>query len=261
MTPLLEKLYKELITHIKANRDKFSESELCVFTPAKGKEYDGKFLFIGRSVNGWLEEYSIKKDNDADYDKVIEVINEVCKKYNNENVNNLAWVEEHWSGRKKYNTKKSAFWRLIIKILNHYYQKDISAVHKASWNNLYKISPSKGGNPSSPLKNLQLDLCRSILNLEIEEFNPRYVIFLTGMERWVQPFLNMEEFINLTDEFIGAQTDKIKFIKFIGVNKNSEKIYIVSQHPQRKPEDPHLKEIIEGLNFAKKELWKLLKNA
>jgi hypothetical protein len=60
----------------------------------------------------------------------------------------------------------------------------------------------------------------------------------------------MEEFINLTDEFIKAQADKPKFLEFIGVNKNSKRVYIVSQHPQRKKEDPLVKEILEGLKFA-----------
>jgi hypothetical protein len=248
MNPSLKKLYIDLINCISNNRNNFRESDLCLFTPAKGREYDGEILFVGRSPNGW--DYKIKKENDEDYKRLID---DISPKYDDERVNNLNWVEEAWGRKEKgmYNTKKSAFWRVIIKITKSFYQReDIKMVHKVSWNNLYKVSHAERGNPSSKLAKVQLDLCISILNLEIEDCNPKHVIFLTGMNGWAGNFLKMEEFINLTDEFIKAQADKPKFLEFIGVNKNSKRVYIVSQHPQRKKEDPLVKEILEGLKFA-----------
>ena len=48
------------------------------------------------------------------------------------------------------------------------------------WTNLYKISPFAGGNPSRSLADAQLDKCIQILKIEVSDWKPRRLLFLTG---------------------------------------------------------------------------------
>ncbi len=234
MKDALKNLYSELLIHIKENKDNFPESNLCVFTPAKGVEYNNDLLFIGRAVNGWGN--YIEKDKNEFF---INKFNDVCKSYDDENLN---WIIEKWGASIGYNTKKSAFWRLIKTISDEFYKDDINSVNKVSWNNLYKISNDKGGNPSSSLMNIQFELCRKILKLEIETFNPKFTIFLTGLG-WAGDFIQQ-------DDFTGLETDGLTFVEFIGLNKKDKNVFIVSKHPQGKPEKKHAEEIIKVMKDA-----------
>ena len=77
----------------------------------------------------------------------------------------MAWVTERWGATNCYNTKKSAFWR-VIKQVTQSLMADANCKDWSSrlvWSNLYKVSPGKGGNPGPTLCNVQLCGCKEVL--------------------------------------------------------------------------------------------------
>lgn len=106
------------------------------------------------------------------------------------------------------------------------------------WSNLYKVAPD-GGNPSGRLRTVQFKRCAEVLRSEIESSKAQNVIFLTGYG-WARPFL---EFLNVSNQLELAGYDFVKVASSTGgVN------YIVGQHPQSRPEQPHCDEILKALN-------------
>ena len=52
---------------------------------------------------------------------------------------------------------------------------------------LYPLAPCRGGNPNVALQRAQFEGCRRLLHQEIEEYRPRRLIFLTGLD-WLSRF-------------------------------------------------------------------------
>ncbi len=106
------------------------------------------------------------------------------------------------------------------------------------WSNLYKVAPD-GGNPSSPLMSVQFDRCAEILGSEIESSKAQNVVFLTGAG-WAKPFLAR---LNLENQLATADYRLVAF----GTSAGGVR-YVVGQHPQGKPEEPHRDEILRALS-------------
>lgn len=113
-------------------------------------------------------------------------------------------------------------------------------INKIAWTNLYKVSKDSYGNPSGSLMKVQFEICRDMLLSEIELFNPRIVVFLTGWS-WGQRFL-------IDCENLMTNKDN-QFVEFVG--KINDSLIIVGQHPQGKPEYEHFEEIIKEIEMYK----------
>ncbi|MDX2128702.1 MAG: hypothetical protein SFU91_06660 [Chloroherpetonaceae bacterium] len=231
----LTKLYSNLIKLINNRKDDFNEEFVSVFNYAKGseydnKEFDNKFLIVGRSVNGWTNynknELLLKEG---------EIINRIGN-------DNLQWTINNWGINygKTYNTKRSAFWRINRKITDLVYQVSDYNFNKLSWTNLYKISNAAGGNPSPKLQALQFDLVKQILIEEIRILEPKYIVFLTGYD-WAKPFLIEND--NIKIELL----NQTNYVKAKGSFFNSK--FAVGLHPQGKLEMKHAEEILEYLDL------------
>lgn len=94
----------------------------------------------------------------------------------------IEWVNNLSGNTKGYNTRKSAFWRLIKKVAITYYPDKWYSNN--AWTNLYKIAPWKDCNPSRKLQNAQRKYCFELLKNEIEILSPKYVIMLTSGWEW-----------------------------------------------------------------------------
>ncbi len=218
--PIYENLFKDI-----------SLKDICSFCFQWGKDYPfGKnsgFLFIGKAVNGWIT-------NETDLAKLFDLTNPdriFARKDQIEWVNNLS------GNTKGYNTRKSAFWRLIKKVSETYYpEKWYSNI---AWTNLYKIAPWGGGNPNRKLQNAQRKYCFELLKKEIEILSPKYVIMLTSGWEW-----SFIKFLNNNEEicFVGEKKwgkYKTSMIEINGIK------FIISHHPQGKNEKNHQKAIVE----------------
>ena len=111
-------------------------------------------------------------------------------------------VRRYWStpftsrsGVGGYRYNSSSFWRVIKRILAALLPCTADADNWPEylvWSNLYKLSPSTGGNPPAKMRRAQLEACIELLNLEIDQYTPRRLLLITGLE-WAEPFLERLE--------------------------------------------------------------------
>lgn len=212
---------------------------ICTFAIQWGQNFpiekNKGLLFIGKAVNGWVT-------NDKNVNNLFDE-NNSYRIFDRKD--QMEWVSNLLGNTKGYNTRKSAFWRLIIKVTKSYYpEKWYSHI---AWTNLYKIAPWKGGNPNSKLQAQQKEYCSDILLQEIITLSPEYVIMLTSGWEWTfLNFLNKGKKLNVLAEKKWGKY-KTKLIEIEGTK------YIVSPHPQGKKEWEH-KEIITKLINENKRL-------
>ena len=234
-------LYKELINCFGSEK---WNGKIYPFFIQEGKNFqnsDKKILFVGKSVNGWVTD-------STDIDILFYGDSEGKGKIVNR-TDEMSWVVNTVKrpNAKKKNVipcKNSSFWRLIHFVTQTLLSKDESNewYDYIAWSNLYKISP-KNGNPTEEMKKLQQEVCCKILDKEIEVLQPKFVVFLTsGWEKFYinHLALNLSSFSSVTWE---KKNYKIKHQTSLGIT------YILSQHPQGKPEKTHGNKIAEIINL------------
>jgi len=204
---------------------------ICSFCVQWGKNFPQKqndgILFVGKAVNGWI-------NNETD----IEILfgNSEERIFNRKD--QMEWVHNLERNFEGYNTRKSAFWRVIKGISSNFHSAK-NWFSYIAWSNLCKIAPFTGGNPNDGLYYEQLEYCQEILLKEIEILSPKFVIFLTS--GWEKDFLY---YLNGNN-----QTKSIKKVSWCGNETKLYEIkgvyYITSVHPQGKPEAKHIETIIE----------------
>lgn len=185
-------------------------------------------LFVGQAVNGWA------KKEDQSFEKLF------ARK------DQMKWVDERRHPKENPVMNKSSFWRVVKEISSKYYKVDDQWYSHVAWSNLYKISPNESngrGNPSKYSKDKQLDLCRRILQTEIEILSPKYVILLTsGWER--SGFLK-----KINDNQHTKPIDEQPFDKYkVKVYKIKDTYFFASVHPRSKDEKKHVNAIISLLS-------------
>ncbi|PQO26076.1 hypothetical protein C5Y96_21745 [Blastopirellula marina] len=235
---------------------------LSAFLGTTGSDYQNELMIVGRALNGnngtWLPPEM------QDQARRSEVVENAAHQWDNRGLN---WVLKYWKqiracedcqenyfGRKSqcpkcrssktkrlYCTRTSAFWRVIRHVVRNIPFPeslwDTWANHVA-WTNLYKISPSGGGNPTTSLRQLQHPYCEQILRLEIQAWQPRRILFLSGYD-WMNHFC---EGLGIA----GQITENAKFVQFAGTLTSTGAKVVVGPHPQdrgAKPERDFAKEI------------------
>jgi len=208
-----------------------SFKDICIFSLQWGNNFPAEknsgFLFVGKAVNGWVSDET-----------------DVHELFNMENPdrifardNQMEWVNNLEGNTKGYNTRKSAFWRLIKEVTKSYYPEKWQS--NIAWTNLYKVAPGDGGNPNTKLQKTQQKYCFELLEKEIEILSPKYVVMLTSGWEW--PFLmhlNGKEKLNTLSEKKWGDY-KTSMIEINGVK------FIISHHPQGKNEWKHKQAIVE----------------
>jgi uracil-DNA glycosylase len=222
----LEPIYKEMLQSIEVkNRDIYT---FCMqWSKNFPLEENKGILFVGKATNGWI---SSETDIDILFGEHKSQI------FNRED--QIKWILDLEGKKSRYNTRKSAFWRVIRKI-----SKAINGdneLDKIAWSNLYKVSYTKE-NPPKKLQKMQLDYCEKILETEIEILSPKYVVFFTsGWEKEFLKHLNQ------------GSLPKYKTINW-GKNYKTSVVdienikYITSVHPQGKKEKQHSNIVVDLL--------------
>jgi hypothetical protein len=103
---------EEILGSVGRNANRLSDGEVTGFLAIRGDYYDEKLMVVGRAVNGWtegiaprgmIEQSALEKYAAAVFDGVTG--NGGCP---------MRWVTDCWgSSNGDYNTKQSAFWRVI----------------------------------------------------------------------------------------------------------------------------------------------------
>ena len=154
----------------------------------------------------------------------------------------MRWVIDLWEARDSYNTRRSAFWRVIRNTLRDLDICDVENEYvpwssHLVWSNLYKVSPAEGGNPNNALINIQFPLCKKMLRLEVNEFKPKRLLFLTGND-WADDFLTDKWFKRNSQIGNGAYN----YVEDFGLLRKSIK-FVVACHPQGRPEEDWTNEV------------------
>lgn len=206
----------------------FDENEKTVpfvfqFGPKYHSPHSARILFVGKSVNGWVES---SKSPDDWFD--LECSTRLYKRENQ-----ITWVLDLEGPNDEYNTKKSAFWRLIRRITDNSSEK----FHEIAWTNLYKFSPYLG-NPTADQRRKQFEHARDIFLEEISILQPKTIVFLTS--GWEKPFIGALSSFSPSSEITwdGYTTSVGQW--------NGIKI-IISVHPQGKSEEKHALAIRDGI--------------
>ena len=206
---------------------------ICAFCIQWGKNFSSTknegILFIGKAVNGWISDETDVNILFGDSNNRIFARKDQMK-----------WVHD-LEGDNNYNTKKTAFWRVIKQVTQNFYPKEEWYSYVA-WSNLCKLAPAESGNPSDPLYYEQLDSCRKILEKEIEIFSPKFVVMLTS--GWEKDFLYYLNDNNHTESELKVNWSEYETKLY----KIKDVVYIVSQHPQGKDENSHVEAITKLIN-------------
>ena len=228
-------LKKEIFPIYKDLLSKNDFKDICTFAIQWGKEFpkeDNKgVLFVGKAVNGWIT-------NDQNAENLFAIDNSE-RIFNRKD--QIEWVNDLSGNTKGYNTKKSAFWRVIKNISYDLYADNW--YKKIAWSNIYKIAPWNGGNPGSKMQRQQRLYCLEILKSEINILKPEYVIMLTSGWEWF--FIQELKKQNELKEVSKVKWSGYETTMFLKDNVK----YIISHHPQGKKEQEHSKAIIELMNI------------
>jgi hypothetical protein len=209
------------------------------FLPMVGREYSGQIMVVG----GWTKGIApTQLGNDvlcldyarSVYQSVTESMLGECP---------MSWVTACWGATKKYNTRRSAFWRVIRAVVG---RLDIANVDDDQnpwpshlvWSNLYKIAPVEGGNPDGNLQQAQFKGCVKLLQWELKNYQPRRLLFLTG-RAWADPFLReawQDRALPEGQSFVEA-TGHVK----CGPHAAT---CVVAKHPQGKNETDWVNEVV-----------------
>lgn len=207
------------------------ELEKAFFCMQWGKNFPLKtnhgILFVGRATNGW----DSWTNDDITVDSVFDCI---FNKFDQ-----MQWVED-MEGDARYNTNKSAFWRVTKQITKHYHPTNWTSY--IAWSNICKVAPGKEGNPNNALYEAQINVCHQIMQAEIEVLSPKIVLFLTG-KNWA---LSTLRYLNHNEP-----TKSIKKFTWGDYECKAYEIdnvfYLLTEHPQGKPETAHVQCIIDLL--------------
>jgi hypothetical protein len=204
---------------------------LVPFWPLRGAKYDGGLLVIGRSVNGWVDDWTARRLADpAARRAAVEWLRSDAEPADR---CRMLWVTELWGAKSGYSTARSAFWRVLRRIV----LSDPAVVPDEAqwpshlvWTNLYKVSPGAGWNPMANLQRAQRHDAIELLKLEMAEFAPRRALALTG--GWIDPFIGD---LGLS---LASRSGLVE-----GIDRRDGAAWVVAKHPMGKPEDRFVAEV------------------
>lgn len=238
-------LYKDLLENVSGCEDAAYSFCLQWGRNFPAKPHSG-ILFVGRSVNGWVSGVE-------SVDKIFGDGEDAAFNRHDQ----MQWVE-NLEGDKKYDTKRSAFWRVIKSVSKHFYPENWSS--HVAWSNLCKVSP-ESGNPGDTLFSAQFEACQKILKTELEILSPKVVVFLTAKwdaklegDTWGYHFVG--EFLksfndskepnkSIDKKYWGKDEGEEKYKYVSKEYKGGEYVCILTPHPERKPEEEHKNALID----------------
>jgi hypothetical protein len=219
--------------HILSPLAEISSRNVVGFLSTVGSSYGNELMVIGRATNGWRSKINTRllqheEQRTAFAHKVYRSVASTTGQCP------MSWVTDCWGADQGYNAKRSAFWRVIRRVVGELGVADIACSNTTwpshlGWSNLYKIAPQRG-NPNRALIAAQQKGCIRLLHWEVERYRPRRLLFLTGLD-WAEPFLarisenrRVESRVNLVQA-----NGRIRF----GTHSAA---YVVARHPQGKNE-------------------------
>lgn len=236
-------LASQILPAVGREAARLPNSEVTGFLAMAGARYNCALMVVGRAVNGWTT--GILPHGLASREACESYAGLVQKSVAGNGKCPMRWVSECWGdSRGHYNTKRSAFWRAIHGVV---VRLSIANLEDAAWpsclvwSNLYKVSPSESGNPGGALCEAQLPGCIELLRLEVKTYKPSRLLFLTG-RGWLTPFLDVVG--GVPQERAGFRY--VEGLGTIMLNGGRPLQYVVAVHPQGKPEEQWIDEVVKA---------------
>lgn len=241
---------EQLLPLVGKNAARLPNQKLTGFLSMEGHLYDKELMVVGRAVNRWAEGVMPSElavvPSATDYAATI-----FESAVGEDDQCPMLWVTNRWgkppTSDSNYNTKKSAFWRVIRSVVGGSHiantDEDTWPSHLV-WSNLYKVAPEEGGNPSSTLRDIQLPGCISLFQQEISVYLPRRLLLLTGLD-WAKPFLQ-----NIAPTFTPVSAyPYVEAIAEITHGSGGTSKVVVATHPQGKSESNWVQEVIKAFQL------------
>jgi len=226
--------YERLLADVAAVASQ-TDAEITPFWPIVGSKYDGGLLVIGRSVNGWIENWPIAKLATPEVRR--EVVRVMRTDAEPTDRSRMRWVTDMAGSGHHYNTNHSAFWRVLRSCsLSQLGADEADWPDNLAWTNLYKVAPAAGWNPGSDLQLAQRRAAIELIQIELEALRPLRILALTGAS-WLRPFL--ETFIDDIEWCTGLVE---------GVGRRGSTAVVVSRHPMAKPQAPFVREVLDAFD-------------
>jgi hypothetical protein len=166
-----------------ANSSPHLDVPLTPFWPISGASYDSELLVIGRSVNGWVGDWTVGQLRDpSTRQAAVAWLRDDAEPVGRDR---MGWVTDLWGATSGYSTRRSAFWR-VLRRLSTGDQPVADWPSRLAWTNLYKVSPAAGWNPGADLQRAQRESAIRLLKIEIDTLVPRRVLAFTG--NWIHSF-------------------------------------------------------------------------
>ncbi len=230
---MLPDIYRDLFDDMLANVARGTPDPvvpLTPFWPIRGARYDSQLLVIGRSVNGWVDDWTAEQlQEGAQRGAAIDFLRADAEPAGRDR---MAWVTDLCGAPTGYSTRRSAFWRVLRRLSTGDQDVPDWPSHLA-WTNLYKVSPAAGWNPGADLQRLQRADAIALLALEITAFAPKRILALTG--NWIDPFT----------EGLGLRLSRREGL-VEGLGERLAVPVVVAKHPMTKPEHPFVLEVREA---------------
>jgi hypothetical protein len=229
MTPLsveYERTFEHMLGTV-ASAVSDPEVPLVPFWPLCGASFDRELMVMGRSVNGWVEDWTARQLRDPTTRALAAAA--MRRDAEPDGRDRMAWVTDLWGATSGYNTKRSAFWRAIRRVVDpHLAITDWPS--RIAWTNLYKVSPAAGWNPGTNLQRAQRSLATELLNMEIKALAPQRVLAFTG--EWIEPFVSG----------LGLKLTRRQGL-VEGLGTDDQRAWVVAKHPMGKPGEQLVAEV------------------
>lgn len=232
MNDRIKEAYRKLLKDLYGKTYSEKDNNTTVFNAIKGKE-EIDLMIVGRAPNGWGVYYNRNKPAGEERNTLEWVLNNMKEE-------DLEATIADWATKKKYSITRSQFWRVGRRIAKSVTGRNEREFDNVLYSNLYKVG-SDGKNPTPKMIDATQENCIKILQLEIEIFQPKRILLLTGCD-WAKPFI---ENLKIEGKYIDQPSD----VSFIG--KIDEKEFVVAVHPQgrNKSEDKITTEIRMAFNL------------
>jgi hypothetical protein len=214
--------------------------KLTGFLSRRGAHYKHGLMVIGRAVNSWVSEEEARSINELDNLEARTLFRLASQCIDEGDVCPMQWVVDSWGVISGYSTNRSAFWRVIKKLIFQLEGNGFTESNWSShivWSNLYKLSPSQKGNPANNLCLAQLSGCVEMLRQELHDYAPQVLVCLTGWD-WAKDF------------FVGVDAaEQNEYVHVVGrLNNEIQTKVVVACHPQGKHEADWVKAVCNSLD-------------
>lgn len=246
MTDTIHDAYLELLAAVRDNPKPFRKYErLVAHYPMRGLAERVDVMFIGRALNDWTWQFTTEEVVIDPEDVLRRIKRNVAEKAEDISPRQqLSWVDERDADHPDYNSNRSQFWQTIREVMWGRGAEEDKWWHGIVWSNFLKLS-HQDGNPSARMVNVIGKPSLELLLAEIEDFQPKHIVCLSGLDYAADLLARCEETTRLAGFEDTAYVEYAGVVRFAG---EREMGLLVMPHPQGRKRAVLVQEVLEKLD-------------